>query len=657
MENAPNEILIGSPSEVLQSAAIHYNKGELAAAVAICRRVIEENADNAEALYILGYIAIQTGENDAAVGYFVRAVSVEPTDPRFNRGFAEALGLSGRTEQAINAWSQYLTLQPEDCDAHCSLAQLLVVAGQQEAAIDTYKAAALLAPEDPRILLHLAVAQHKAGQLTQAITCYETLLLKNESSAACHNGLAAALRQLGEKDRAVTHGERAVQLMPESADAHNNLGLAYYDAGAMARALDTLKEAHRLRPDDAETLNNLGVALANNGQVEKAQERFHEALTFRPNWAEAYLNLANAYRQENRLDEAVETYEKAIEANPDDFRIYGSFALARLNQNLPDAAIANYKKALAIAPDDPELRKGLGIAQLLGGNLTEGWKSYEARLQCGQPRQFDIPRWNGENLEGGTLLVHAEQGFGDTLQFCRYLAPLARKANAEKVVFECQQPLVRLLQNIEGPDIVIPRGTPIPIADRHVPLMSLPGIFSTTLDTIPTPTSYLSSLAAGPKPKLPAGKPIVGIIWRGNPLRQDDKMRSCPLSAFEPIVGISKAHFVSLQIDASPEDRKQLEVLNIHDVSKDISDFADTAAIVSQLDLVISVDTATAHLCGGLGKPVWVLLEYAADWRYLIGWDESPWYSSMRLFRQQNRGDWTALTRRAAAALTKKFNL
>lgn len=657
MKNTPNEMLIGSPSEVLQRAVIHYNESEFAAAVAICREVLEKDANNADAFYILGHIAIQTGENDVAVGNFVRAVSIDPTEPRFNRGFAEALGLSGRTEQAISAWSQYLALQPNDLDAHCSLGQLLVASSQSEAAIDIYKAAALLVPDDTRVQLGLAIAHHKTGNLTEAISLYEKLLLENQDWATCHNGLAAALRLVGENNRAITHGERAIQLAPNLADAHNNLGLSYIDSGDTTRALNALREANKLQPENAEIINNLGVALANADQIDAAQERFHEALTFRPGWAEGHLNLANAYRRENRLEEAVENYQKAIEADPSDFRIYGSFALAQLNQNQAEAAIANYEIALALAPNDPELRKGLGIAQLLAGNLSDGWQNYESRLQCGQPRQFDIPRWDGEDLEGGTLLVHAEQGFGDTLQFCRYLPQLSQRANAGKVIFECQQPLVQLLETVEGTDSVIPRGAILPSADRHVPLMSLPRIFSTTLETIPAPPAYLTPPKAGKVMELPSGRPNIGIVWRGNPLRQDDNMRSCPLSAFAPLLRIPGLNFISLQIDVSPEDRKQLEILNVHDVSERINNFGDTASIVSQLDLIVSVDTAAAHLCGGLGKPVWILLEYAADWRYLLRRDDSPWYPSMTLFRQQNRGDWDGLAACTAAALAEKYNL
>ncbi len=642
-ENVPNDILIGSPSEVLQRAALHYNKGEYAAAVAICRKVIEQNADNPDALYILGQVAIQTGESDAAVGYFVRIVSQAPSDPRFNRGFAIALEHSGRNERAIHAWTQYLILEPNDGVGHYSLARLLTLSGQHYTAAEAYTRATALLPADNNVRFELARALHRAERLKEAIAHYELLLSQKDDWAACQNGLAAALRQVGQYAQAIAHGRCAVQLDPGSADANNNLGLALFDAGHADEAMKVLEEADRLRPNDAEILNNLGVTLAHLEQRDRAQACFHKALATRPGWSEGHLNLANLLRGNGLLDEAIENYQLAIEDNPNDYRVHGSLALAWLNRNEPGAAIVSYEKALALAPDEPELRKGLGIAQLLAGNFQDGWRNYEWRLRCEPQRAFDMPRWHGEDLCGGMLLVHAEQGFGDTLQFCRYLATLAARANAGKVTLECQQPLHRLLGRLEGADTVVPRGAPLPAADWHIPLLSLPGVFETTLDTIPSRSPYLQAPAPRSddwRKRLSTEKPNIGLIWKGNPRRQDDNMRSCPLSAFEPLLRLPGLQFHNLQVDATPRESEQLTELGVCDLSQGIEDFADTAAIVSALDLVISVDTATAHLCGALGKPVWVVLGYAADWRYLLTREDMPWYPSMRLFRQPKNGDW-----------------
>ncbi len=658
--NMPGEILVGSLSEVLKQAAHHFNHKEYAAAAAICHEVIAQDGSNSEALHILGHIALQIRDLDTAVGYFVRAVRLSPTDPRFNRSFAQALETSARSDQAIHAWVQYLTLEPNDADGQLSLARLFTEVGNTAAATDAYECAASIAPENIDVRFALAVSQYKDGRLTDAIANFKQVLKTKPNWAQCHNGLAVALRENGQYDQAIVHGKRAIELDPHPAEAHNNLGLILFSARRPDEAILSLERANELNPNDAEILTNLGVVAAHAGYRSRAKRCFLQALEVRSDWADALLNLANLLRQEDQLEEAVRTFNKAIGANPNDYRIFGSLALTHLNLNAPEAAIANYEKALALAPNDAELRKGLGIAQLLLGQFHEGWRNYEARLLGDEKRVLDLPRWNGEDLNGGTLLVHSEQGFGDTLQFCRYLPLIADKSNVETVIFECQKPLLRLLNDIGGADLVIARGDALPAADRHVPLLSLPAIFETELDTIPASQSYI----AAPKDKLAiwantlqSEKPNIGIVWEGNPNRQDDEKRSCPVEAFEPILEINGAQIYSLQVDATEQDRNWISERGVIDPTIGINDFSDTAAIITTLDLVVTVDTATAHLSGALGTPVWVLLGHAADWRYLMDRTKSPWYPNMRLFRQTRRGDWGELANRVSKLLSRELNL
>ena len=590
-DDSAGEIVIGSPSEVLQRAAAHYNKTEYAAAAAICREVVAQDSDNAEALFILGHIAGQTGEHDAAVSYFVRAVSLAPTDPRFSRGFALALERANRLDHAIQAWQQYLAATPDDLEGQLHLARLHDDAGDFAGSAAAYATALALAPEDRQTRFALAVARQRAGDLEGAVESYEAL-----------RGTAA----------------------------HST---------------------------DAEIENNLGVCLARLGRREEARRCYDKALALRPEWAEGHLNLANLLRQTDRFEEAVEHYETALAASPDDYRIHGSFALARMNMNDVDGAVAGYRRALELAPEDAELRKGLGIAQLLGGDLREGWANYEARLLCEPVRAFAIPRWRGEDLAGGSLLVYAEQGFGDTLQFARYLPAVAARANAGEVVFECQRGLCRLLSCVAGIDRIVPRGEPLPETDRQVPLLSLPGIFETALHTIPAPKGYLQPPAASDRPKISNGGARIGVVWKGNPSRLEDERRSCPLAALAPIVELAGPTFVSLQTDAAPCEADWLSARGVADGAETIEDFADTAAVVSRLDLIVTVDTASAHLAGALGKSVWVMLGYAADWRYLVAREDSPWYPSMRLFRQESAGDWDGVIGRVTDALRREFGL
>lgn len=463
----------------------------------------------------------------------------------------------------------------------------------------------------------MAIAQHRAGQLADAIKTYQAL--HNEDG----------------NDTTVS----------------NNLALVLIDTEAFDEAAEILSHAARLRPDDPEIQNNLGVCLARSGKREAARRCFDVALSLRPKWSEGHLNLANLLRQEDRLEEAQDHYRAALDANPDDYRIYGSLALTLINANDADRAIATYRKAIELAPDDPELRKSLGIAQLLKGDFGEGWQNYEARLDCGDQRQLASARWIGEDIAGGSLLVYAEQGFGDTLQFSRYLRYVKDRAKADTVIFECQRSLHRLMQGIDGADMVISRGDTLPQADYHVALMSLPGIFDTTLKTIPASCPYLPTRQNRIAAPQPSDRKRIGLVWKGNPNRQDDDKRSCPLDEFAPILQVPGLEFSSLQPDVDPSERAWLARNGVTDLSEGLQDFTDTAAHIEALDLVVSVDTAVAHLAGALGKPVWVVLGASADWRYLIDRDDCPWYPSMRIFRQSQRGDWRGVAARIAAEL------
>ncbi len=659
------ETLVGTPREVLKQAVSHYNAGEYTAAKTICNAVIVNNRQNAEALYVLANIAVQAGEASEAVGLFVRAVTIEPANPNFNRGFAEALERTGRIAQAILAWTQTIDLAPGDVNAPLRLARLLAREDRFSEAVDAFRRARDLTPDNPEIHYDLAVALQRIGQSEAALEAFEAALrVQTPSSipAQYHAGLAAALHQCGRYAEAVEHGRRAVETAPDSSTAHNNFGLALFDNGDPEAAVSALEEARRLQPDNPEILNNLGVALSGVRRWRDARIYFDRILKLRPGWAEGHLNLANLLRQTDRPDAAIEHFQAALDARPDDFRIHGSLALARMNLDQPYDAIGCYEKALTLSPENPELLKGLGIAQLLTGNFDDGWRHYESRRdgQDYAKRNFAGTPWNGDTLNGGTLLVYAEQGFGDTLQFCRYLPLVRERAGADRIVFECQQPLRGLMRSLAGDFKIIARGDPPPRTDHHIGLLSLPGLFGTTETSIPGASPYLSPPQI--QPPVPdnrrtAARPRIGLVWAGNPLRQDDTMRSCPRTALEPLVAKAGVQFHSLQQATGRQDQEWLQRHDIVDLAPDIGDFSGTAAAMAALDLVISVDTATAHLAGALGKPVWVLLGHAADWRYLRGRDDSPWYPSMRLFRQCRRGDWRGLIRRVTDTLSDEFQI
>lgn len=686
--------IVGDAATLLQQAADHYNNHAYKATATICQRLIEANPDLGEAWHFLGRVAIETGDFKTAVENLVRAVSLDPENIAARGSLAHALELRGQIEQAITAWRTYRNFAPDDPNAPFRLAALLAGEENLNEAVDLYEEVVRLQPGDPAPLValgrlyvraeqgsiavetlrravqidetrfdswyNLATALHGYGDPNDAIDAYESALALNSENPDCHNALGVAFRERGDFAEAVHHGERAIKLHPGAPEFLNNLGAALILTARAGDAVEILERARSLNPGDGEILNNLGVAYMGLGRLDESIACFEAALSTQEDWADVHHNLGNALRQANRLDDAEPHFKRALSINPDNFQIYGSYAVALLSMNRPADAIASYRKAITLAPEEPELHKGLGIAQLMVGDMAEGWRNYEWRWRCADftVRDFGSKRWRGQRIENATLLIHAEQGFGDTLQFCRYV-PLAReRSGAARVVVEAQRPMTPLLRCFEDDSCtVIARGDPIPTVDFDIPMLSLPGLFDANLEDVPHETPYLrttDALGQDWKARVDSASPSptsrkIGFVWSGNPNRQDDALRSCPIAEIARLWDVPDCTIVSLQVDADPTVLTRYP--QIIDLGSHVADFADTAALIQALDLVITVDTAVAHLAGALGGPVWVLLGHAADWRYLLERTDSPWYPSMRLFRQPSPGNWATVMDDVRAAL------
>jgi tetratricopeptide (TPR) repeat protein len=697
MTNPPGEnetVIVGAPAALLRQAADHFNNQSYKAAAAISKHLVEAEPDIAEAWYILGLVAIETRDFANAAVNIARAVSLEPENIAMRQSLAQALELNGQAEQAILAWRIYGQLAPEDPSAPFHLAGLSAESGDLKAAVELYDLSAQLAPDDPAPLVamgrqllsaqhhtsavaafrraviidetrfdswfNLASALHGLGDLDDAVKAFEAALAIDSENPDCHDAYSVALRDTGDIAGAVRHSERAVGLRPNSSEFRNNLGVAFIELGRTNEAVTALEAASALNPKGAEILNNLGIAYMGIGDLDKSVIHLQSALVLRNDWADVHHNLGNALRRMNRLEDATPHFQRALKLDPDNYKIHGSYALALLTMNRPEDAIAAYQQALDLAPDEPELHKGLGIAQLMTGDMAQGWRNYEWRWRCAgfTERNFNSSRWRGQRIENATLLIHAEQGFGDSLQFCRYI-PLARKlSGAKRVIVEVQRPLLRLLRClVDDTCDIIARRDPIPAVDFDIPMLSLPGLFDTTLDAVPADTPYLKNSEAlerawKKRVNAAAASPDIhkiGFVWSGNPNRQDDALRSCPIEEFARLWNVPDRAVYSLQVDAAPDALTQFP--HVVDFSREISDFADTAALIQSMDLIITVDTAVGHLAGALGQPVWVLLGHAADWRYLQARADSPWYPTMRLFRQPTPGNWSAVIDDVRAAL------
>ncbi len=445
--------------------------------------------------------------------------------------------------------------------------------------------------------------------------------------------------------------EQPIHLQEILADA-----VEHYRRGRIDEAVGSYLRAQALRPDCAELENNLGVALEAQGSLEEASCSYGRALDLKPGYAEARFNLGNVAWKRGNLPAAVDCYRQVLAASPDHVEAHCNLGSILHDQGNFDAALLCYERALEIQPESAYAAWNRSLLQLLQGDFAAGWRNFEARRRTkSSPRHFPQPLWRGEPLHGARILLHAEQGFGDTIQFLRYL-PLVQAAGGS-VVLCLPLRLRRIAQLLPGVTALVATGEPLPPFDCQIPLMSLPLACGTTLETIPARVPYLSipeeAVRAASRLVWPATGLRIGIAWAGSPSHAKDRFRSMPFSVLMPLLRVDGIHLFSLQM--GPASRQLTDAPGtVVDLAPFTSDLADTAAQMAHLDLVITVDTCIAHLAGALAVPVWTLLGYAADWRWLLNRNDSPWYPTMRLFRQPNLGNWRAVIEAVRTALVER---
>ena len=446
----------------------------------------------------------------------------------------------------------------------------------------------------------------------------------------------------------------ALALRPDFVEAHNNLANLLKDEGRLDEAVGHYEAALALRPEMAELHRNLGLTLQAQKRYGGAVERFAAAAALAPGAASSHFDLANGLRDLLRLEEAEAAYRRALALDPGHADAHCNLGIALHDLGRLDEAEACFGRALALEPAHANAHVNLGMTRLLKGDFA-GLRDYEWRWRTKDApaaRDYGAPQWRGEPLSGATILLHAEQGFGDTIQFVRYARLVA--ARGGKIVLEVPAPLARLLARLPEAAAVIRAGEPVPPVAFHAPLLSLPLLCGTDLATVPADVPYLSADPALTQPwrERFAARPgrRVGLAWAGRPSHPRDRERSLAPEALAPLGEVPGLAFVSLQPRAGG---MRLPPLAIDDAAPSFADFADTAAAIMALDLVVTVDTAVAHLAGALGKPVWVLLAAVPDWRWLIGRGDSAWYPAMRLFRQPRRGEWAPAIEAVKAALAR----
>jgi tetratricopeptide (TPR) repeat protein len=506
-------------------------------------------------------------------------------------------------------------------------------------------------------LEHAAEAE-RAGRLDEAAALYRAATLAAPDAAAW-SALGRCLLQRGRWSEAASSYESALRLAPGDADNLANYGMALAEQGLHEQASQAYRRALAAQPDHAVAHYNLGNACSELGDVGLAIDAYREALRLKPEFSSAYNNLGGVLQRRGDLPEAEQAYAAALRLNPHLETALNGLGLVRFEQGQLGAAIELYRRALRRRPDFAEAHLNLGLALLITGQLREGWEEYEWRWRAPslklERRHADQPRWQGEPLTGKTILLHCEQGLGDTIQFARLARTVA--GPGVRVMLEVEPPVYELCQrSLAGVD-VYSKGEAIPAFDYQCPLLSVPRVLDITLENVPARIPYL--VADGMRQQhwqARIGNPralCVGLAWAGSGTHRYDRTRSVPAAALRPLLEVPGARHFSLQKGPAARQAQALgsgEALV--DWTAELASFADTAALVSCLDLIITVDTAVAHLAGALGKPVWLLTPFAPDWRWLLAREDSPWYPTMRLFRQSRPDDWDEVVERVRAALT-----
>ncbi|MBB6206988.1 tetratricopeptide (TPR) repeat protein [Paraburkholderia fungorum] len=509
----------------------------------------------------------------------------------------------------------------------------------------------------------------QAGRVQEGIEFLKKALAINAKQAPLHSNLAYALNALQRFDEALASADRALALQSGFPDALNNRGNAQAGLNLPLEALNSFDRALASAPDFAPAWNNRACVLRDLGRAADALASCDHALALQPGYPDAWSNRGNALSDLNRPHEARESYQRALELAPAFADAWNNLGLTQVDLNEHAQALHSYERALAVNPAAAETHWNRSLCLLQLGQLEAGWAEYEWRWERSRikasRRTFAQPLWLGDfSINGKTILLHAEQGLGDTLQFCRY-AKTVSKLGA-KVVLEVPRELMRLMSTLDGVNQLIEAGYPLPPFDCHCPLLSLPLACKTDLASIPSKTPYLfadpqASREWRERIAAPAQKCLnVGLVWAGGnrphvaELRKNDARRSITFERLAPILDVPNVRFFSLQKGPAARQLQHDDShLDVIDYTEELDDFADTAALVANLDLVISVDTSTAHLAGALDKPVWILNRFDTCWRWMLERTDTPWYAQAKLFRQPALGDWDSVIRNVRDALVE----
>ena len=650
-------------------SAVYSNLGNifkaidnLPAALQSYEQALGLDKKNVDALYNRGNVLQSLKRHEEALASYERSLALAPRDIQAWNNRAVVLQELGRNDDALDACAKALKLDPDHLEALDNRGNILIALGRADDALESYDRAIALQPAYIKARINRAKALRLVGALDDALAAYDAMLAEDIGTldaAEAHHGRANVLRHLRRAEPALEAYQQAVLLAPKSAPFRASLGHLMTDVGHLDSALRCFDVAIALDPELPASHNGRGIVLQRLRRRDEAMAAFERALAIDPAFTDSLLNRGNVLQDMGRSDEALAVYDEVLALKGDSPATWNNRGNVYEAMRRYEDALHCFDRSLEIDQDYAPAHWNRALLNLQYGALLDGWKGYEWRWSnellsvYNERRDFKAPLWLGaESLEGKTILLFAEQGLGDSLQFCRYV-PLV-KARGARVVLEVQRPLVGLLKSLDGVDVVLAKGETLPPFDFHCPLMSLPLAFGTEVDTIPAAPRYLDAdparVAAWQARLGPRQRPRVGLVWSGNVQHANDHNRSIPFAQLAPLLGLD-CDFYSLQKEYRPADLPELDASVVQRMDAHLNDFADTAALCEAMDVVIAVDTSVAHLAAALGRPVWLLLPHVADWRWLTAREDSPWYPSVRLLRQPARGDYAAAIASAASGL------
>lgn len=645
----------------LSIALTRFQAGDLSGAETHCRAALTADAEDAEALHLFGVIAHRGNRNDIAIDYVRRAIAADGEVASYHNTLGYLLRLGGRYSDAASALRAAIALQEDYADAHNNLGIAHAESGNLEAAETAYREALKHRADFPEVQNNLGNLLYRMGRVGDSLAAYEAATALRPDYAEAHANRGDAFLNQGNQKEALDAYKSAADAAPHWPVAWYKLGNVLFQANDFERALKAFQRSIDLNPNQLRGLTNLGATLEKLGRYEEAAMVLRHALVLVPDDVSGLKNLGHVILKLGHAGEGLHLLRRAVELAPDDADAHYTLGNALLRMERLQEALACYARVRELQPNTARAYFAPASVLLMNGQYKEGWSAYESRFDMAAYKtnvtNVHERLWDGSPLNGKRLLIHVEQGFGDTLEFARYVPLVRERAGEGKIMLLCEPELSRILETLEGVDEFYRLRSDATVTyDVQVPLMSLPHRFGTTLETIPNKTPYLK-VPPGTKAKIRRRKEAkvnVAFVWAGRPTHSDDRFRSCPLSWFAALFDIPGVDFHSIQWGPrAAELDPHLKRPNVFSMTDKLTDFAETAAIIDQVDLVIAIDTAVAHLAGSLGKPVWTILPFGGEWRWLFRREDTPWYPNMRLFRQRILGDWRPVFQRMGAGLAQ----